>query len=208
MMRRAIAVMSILSGAALSGCTGIPSMPSFSVPSFKMPSFSMPGFNQPGMPVHVSSIPPGAEASFGSGGESCRTPCTLAAPNGTGTYNVSFTLDGYQTQSVPVHVAVNDSGSLQTGDAGTSPTTTISPNPVFAELDRIAPAASSATKRPPAARAKPPAKPVAAKPATTTAASSSSSASGSPSSPPPPAPPALPSPLGTPAPATSPNVFR
>ena len=115
MMRRAIAVMSILSGAVLSGCTGIPSMPSFSVPKFNMPSFSMPGFNQPGMPVHVSSIPPGAEASFGTGGESCRTPCTLAAPNGTGTYNVSFTLDGYQTQSVPVHIAVNDSGSLQTG---------------------------------------------------------------------------------------------
>ena len=180
-------------------------MPSFSVPSFKMPSFSMPGFNQPGMPVHVSSIPPGAEASFGSGGETCRTPCTLAAPNGTGTYNVTFTLEGHQTQSVPVRIAVNDSGSLQTGDAGTSPTTTISPNPVFAELERIAPAASGGAKKPPAARAKPPAKPVAAKPATTTAASSSS---GSAASPPPPAPPALPSPLGTPAPATSPNVFR
>ncbi|MBV8747098.1 MAG: PEGA domain-containing protein, partial [Xanthobacteraceae bacterium] len=98
-------------------------MPSFSVPSFKMPSFSMPGFNQPGMPVHVSSIPPGAEASFGSGGETCRTPCTLAAPNGTGTYNVSFTLDGYQPQSVPVRIAVNEGGSLQSGDAGTAPTT-------------------------------------------------------------------------------------
>jgi hypothetical protein len=179
-------------------------MPSFSVPSFKMPTFSMPGFNQPGMPVHVSSIPPGAEASFGSGGESCRTPCTLAAPNGTGTYNVSFTLEGYRPQSIPVRVAVSDSGSLQTGDAGAAPTTTISPNPVFAELEPVA-APSSAAKRPPAARTKPPAKPVAAKPAATTAATS---ASGSASSPPPPAPPALPSPLGTPAPATSPNVFR
>ena len=204
-MRRAIALMSILSGAALSGCTGIPSMPSFSVPSFKIPSFSMPGFNQPGMPVHVSSVPPGAEATFGNGGESCRTPCTLAAPNGTGTYNVSFTLEGYQPNSIPVRIAVNDSGSLQTGDAGTAPTTMISPNPVFAELEPVAPAASPAAKRPPAARTKPPAKPVAAKPAATTAATS---ASGSASSPPPPAPPALPSPLGTPAPATSPNVFR
>ena len=83
-------------------------MPSFSVPSFKMPSFSMPGFNQPGMPVHVSSVPPGAEASFGNGGESCRTPCTLAAPNGTGTYNVSFTLEGYEPHSIPVRVAVNE----------------------------------------------------------------------------------------------------
>lgn len=200
-MRRAIVL--VLSGAVLSGCTGIPSMPSFSVPSFKMPSFSMPGFNQPGMPVHVSSIPPGAEASFGSGGESCRTPCTLAAPNGTGTYNVSFTLEGYQPQSVPVRIAVNDSGALQSGDAGTAPSTMISPNPVFAELEPVAAPPSSAAKRPPAARTKPPAKPAAAKPpATTTSASSSAS------SPPPPAPPALPSPLGTPAPATSPNVFR
>ena len=204
MMRRAIALMSILSGAALSGCTGIPSLPSFSVPSFKMPSFSMPGFNQPGMPVHVSSIPPGAEASFGNGGESCRTPCTLAAPNGTGTYNVSFTLEGYQPHSIPVRVAVNESGSLQSGDAGTTPTTVISPNPVFAELEPVAAAASAGAKKPPAARTKPPAKPVAAKPATAAAASSAPSAS----SPPPPAPPALPSPLGGPAPATSPNVFR
>jgi hypothetical protein len=202
MMRRAIALMSILSGAALSGCTGIPSMPSFSVPSFKMPTFSMPGFNQPGIPVHVSSVPPGAEASFGNGGESCRTPCTLAAPNGTGTYNLSFTLEGYQPHSIPVRVAVNEGGSLR---AGTSATTVISPNPVFAELEPVAPAASAAAKRPPAARTKPPAKPVAAKPATTTAATAPS---GSASSPPPPAPPALPSPLGTPAPATSPNVFR
>jgi hypothetical protein len=204
MMRRAIALMSILSGAALSGCTGIPSMPSFSVPSFKMPSFSMPGFNQPGMPVHVSSVPPGAEASFGNGGESCRTPCTLAAPNGTGTYNVSFTLEGYEPHSIPVRVAVNESGSLQSGDAGTTPTTVISPNPVFAELEPVAGAASAGAKKPPAARTKPPAKPVAAKPAAATAASSAPSAS----SPPPPAPPALPSPLGAPAPATSPNVFR
>jgi PEGA domain len=203
MMRRAIVL--VLSGAALSGCTGIPSMPSFSVPSFKMPTFSMPGFNQPGMPVHVSSVPPGAEASFGNGGESCRTPCTLAAPNGTGTYNLSFTLEGYQPHSIPVRVAVNEGGSLQSGDAGTSATTVISPNPVFAELEPVAPAASTAAKRPPAARTKPPAKPAAAKPATTTAATAPS---GSASSPPPPAPPALPSPLGTPAPATSPNVFR
>ena len=168
-------------------------MPSFSVPSFKMPSFSMPGFNQPGMPVHVSSIPPGAEASFGSGGESCRTPCTLAAPNGTGTYNVSFTLEGYHPHSIPVRIAVNESGSLQSGDAGTTPATVISPNPVFAELEPVAAAASGGAKKPPAARTKPPAKPAAAKPATATTASSAPSAS----SPPPPAPPALPSPLGT-----------
>ena len=63
MMRRAIAL--VLSCAALSGCGAIPSMPSFSLPSVKMPSFSGPG--APGTPVHVTSVPPGAEASFGKG---------------------------------------------------------------------------------------------------------------------------------------------
>ena len=202
MTRRAIVL--LLSGAALSGCTGIPSMPSFSVPSFKMPSFDVPGFNSPGMPVHVSSVPPGAEASFGTGGQSCRTPCTLAAPSGTGTYNVSFKLEGYQPQSVPVRVAVNDSGSLQTGDAGTAPTTMITPNPVFAELEPVAPAPGPAARKPPAARAKTPAKPAATKPATATATSTSPPAA----SPPPPAPPALPSPFSTTPQTQQPNVFR
>jgi hypothetical protein len=180
-------------------------MPSFSVPSIKMPSFDVPGFNAPGMPVHVSSVPEGAQASFGSGGQSCRTPCTLAAPNGTGSYNVSFTLDGYQPQSVPVRIAVSDSGSLQTGDAGTSPTTMITPNPVIAELEPVAHAPGPAARKPPAARSKTTtAKPAPAKPAPATAASS-----GSPStSPPPPAPPAVPSPFSTTPQTQQPNVFR
>ncbi len=178
MMRRAIAL--VLSCAALSGCGAIPSMPSFSLPSVKMPSFSGPG--APGTPVHVTSVPPGAEASFGK--DSCTTPCTLTAPNGTGTYNVSFKLKGYQPQSVPVRIAVNESSSMQTGDAGSAPTTVITPDPVMAEL---------AAMKPPAARAK-------AKPATTTAATSAPPPA---SSPPPPAPP---TPLGTTQAATQPNV--
>ncbi len=182
-------------------------MPSFSVPSFKMPSFDVPGFNAPGMPVHVSSIPPGAEASFGNGGQTCRTPCTLAAPSGTGTYNVSFTLDGYQPQTVPVRIAVSDTGSLQTGDAGTAPTTMITPNPVFAELEPAARAPGPAPRKPPAARAKTSAaKPAPAKPAATTTSASSPSPAAS--SPPPPAPPALPSPFSTAPQTQQPNVFH
>jgi hypothetical protein len=179
-------------------------MPSFSVPSLKMPSFSVPGFNAPGMPVHVSSVPAGAEASFSTGGDSCRTPCTLSAPNGTGTYNVSFKLEGYQPQSVPVRIAVNDSGSLQTGDAGTAPTTTISPNPVIAELEPLARAPGPAARKPPAARSKT-STAAPAKPSTTTAASSGSPTT---SSPPPPAPPAVPSPFSTTPQTQQPNVFR
>ena len=114
MMRRATAL--VLSCAALSGCSGTPSMPSLSLPSVNMPSF-----NAPGTPVHVTSIPPGAEASFGSDGQRCTTPCTLSAPNGTGTHNVSFKLNGYQPQSVPVRITMSESSTMQSGDAGIAP---------------------------------------------------------------------------------------
>ncbi len=40
--------------------------------------------------------------------QSCATPCTLSAPNGAGTYNVSFKLNGYQPQSIPVRIAVTE----------------------------------------------------------------------------------------------------
>jgi len=149
MSRRAIAL--VLGSAALSGCGALPSVPSFNLPSF----------NKPGTPVHVTSIPPGAEASFATDGQSCTTPCTLTAPNGMGTYNVSFKLNGYQPQSVPVRIAVNESSSMQSGDAGTASNTVITPDPVMAELEPFAPAAV----KPPAARTK-------AKPAKTTAATS------------------------------------
>ena len=181
-MRRAIAL--ALSCAALSGCGGIPGMP-----SFNMSSFSVRG--APGTPVHVTSIPPGAEASIGSDGQNCTTPCTLTAPNGTGTYDVSFRLNGYQPQNVPVRIAVNESSSMQSGDAGAASTTVITPDPVMAELARFAPAAM----KQPAARTK-------AKPTTTTARTSAPP----PASPPPP--PAPPTPLGTTQAATQPNVDR
>ena len=103
MMRRAFAL--VLSCAALSACGALPGMPSFNMSNVKMPSFSGP--RAPGTSVHVASAPPGAEASFGN--DSCITPCTLPIPNGAGTYNVTFKLNGYQPQSVPVRIAVNES---------------------------------------------------------------------------------------------------
>jgi hypothetical protein len=148
MMRRAIAL--VLSSAALSGCGALPSVPSSGLPSFNKPSFNVPSFNAPGTPVHVTSIPPGAEASLATDGQSCTTPCTLTAPNGMGTYNVSFKLNGYQPQSVPVRIAVNESSSMQSGDAGIASTTVITPDPVMAELEPFAPTAI----KPPAARTK------------------------------------------------------
>ena len=130
-MRRAIA--SVLSCVALSGCGALPSMPSFSLPSFNMTSFNVHGAPA-GTPVHVTSVPPGAKASLGRDDQSCTTPCTLIATNGTGTYNVSFTLKGYQPQSVPTRITVNELSSMQSGDAGAAPTTVITPDPVTAEL--------------------------------------------------------------------------
>ena len=187
MIRRAICL--ALSCIALSGCGGIPSMPNFSLPGLNMPRFSVPG-----TPVHVTSVPPGAEASFGADGQSCTTPCTLTGPNGTGTYNVTFKLNGYQPQSVPVRIAVNELTSMQTGDAGVAATTVITPDPVMAELQPFAPAAMKA----PAARTK-------KKPATTTGATSVPPPASSPPAPPAPT---LPSPLATTPAATQPNVFR
>ena len=158
MMRRAITL--VLSCTALSGCGALPNMPSLSLPSFNMPSFSVHGAPA-GTPVHVTSVPPGAKASFGRDDQSCTTPCTLIATNGTGTFNVSFTLKGYQPQSVPVRIAMNESSSVQSGDSGSAPSTVITPDPVMAELAPFAPGAM----KPPAARTK-------TKPAKTTAATS------------------------------------
>ena len=180
MIRRAIALG--LSCAAVSGCSGI-GAPSFSLPNFNMPSGGVPG--PPGTLVRVTSLPAGAEASFGGDGQSCTTPCTLSAPNGTGTYNVSFKLNGYQPQSVPVRISVNESGTMRSGDAGIGPATVITPDPVTAELEPFAPAVMKA----PAARTK-------AKPATKTATTSSL-----------PAPPVPPPPISPPA-TTQPNVPR
>jgi hypothetical protein len=142
MMRRAIAL--VLSCAALSGCGALPSMPSFSLPSFNMPSLSVRGAPA-GTPVPVTSVPPGAMASFGRDDQSCTTPCTLIATNGAGTYNVSFKLKGYQPQSVPVRIAVNELSSMESGDSGAAATTVISPDPVMAELAAMKPPAARTT---------------------------------------------------------------
>ncbi len=178
-MRRPITL--VLSCAALSGCGALPSMPGFSLPSFNIPSLSVHGAPA-GPPVHVTSVPPGAKASLGRDDLSCTTPCTLIAPSGMGTYNVSFKLNGYQPQDVPVRIAVNESSSLQSGDAGGAPMTVITPDPVMAELEPVRPAAIKS----PAAHTK-------VKPATKPAITAASP----PASPPPPEPPSIPPSLAT-----------
>ena len=186
MIRCAFAL--VLCGAVLSACTGIPSMPSFNMPGFTMPSFSAAG-----TPVRIESNPPGAEASFGSSGPTCKTPCTLPAPPGAGTYNVTLTLKGYEQQMVPVHVQIGRN-SWESGDAGLSTTTVIEPDPVVAELSPIPVAAPPARKRPvaPVKPKTPPKQPTAAAAPPTPATSTA------------PAPPTF----SAPPAATQPNVFR
>jgi hypothetical protein len=199
MKSRAIAL--AVCGAALSACTGIPSMPSFNMPSLNMPSFNIPGFNSSGAPVRVESIPPGAEASIG-GGAPCRTPCTLAAPTSGGTFNVIVSLAGYQQQTIPVRISTTrESWDSADAGVGSASSTTIDPDPVIAELTP-APASGAppaARKKPPAASIKPAKKPVAAAAAPAAPAAA----------PPAPAAPPMPTPSGFgPPPAQPPGGFR
>jgi hypothetical protein len=199
MISRAIAL--AVCGAALSACTGIPSMPSFNMPSLSMPSFNIPGFNASGTPVRVESIPAGAEASIGSG-PTCKTPCTLSAPASSGTYNVTISLTGYQPRTIPVRIATaRESWDSADAGQGTAAATTIDPDPVVAELTPApGSGAAAARKKPPAASIKPAKKPVAA---------AAAPAAPAPSAPPAPAAPPMPTPSGFgPPPAQQPGGFR
>jgi hypothetical protein len=81
--------------------------------------------------VSVESEPAGAEARASSGGQTCRTPCTLRVP--AQDFSVTFTLEGYQPETVPVRVVDVRS------DAETGAAISVEPNPVVAELRPSAP---------------------------------------------------------------------
>jgi hypothetical protein len=92
--------------------------------SMSMPSFdffrSSPATEQ----LRIESEPPGADART-SQGQTCRTPCELTVPS-NGDLSVSFAMNGYEPQSVPVHAGAGN-GVMQ-------------PNPVYVELQPSAPA--------------------------------------------------------------------
>jgi hypothetical protein len=138
------------------------------------------------MTVRFESEPAGAEAKVASG-ESCRTPCSLPLAV-TGQFNTTFTLEGFQPQTVTAEVFPPE---IPRED----PNPRVVPNPVFAELEPAPPAArrpppkqqrkQPATKRPAASSA-----PRAAAPATATGQAPAPAASQAPppGSPWPPAP--------------------
>lgn len=97
--------------------------------------------------VRFESEPPGAEAKT-STGQTCRTPCALAMP-ATGSFNVTFALNGYQPESEKVEY-------IQMGDG----TGQLRPNPVLVEL-MPAPVIQQKPKQPVAPKKK--SKPVAAR---------------------------------------------
>lgn len=113
-------------GILLAGCE--------SLSSFQVPSFGLGG--PATVVMNLESDPPGAEATLSTGG-SCRTPCTLPAPL-TGEMTVGFTLPGYQSTTVPVRVVRSETSGGEREFAGT--TVTLDPNPVYVELQAVAPA--------------------------------------------------------------------
>jgi len=97
--------------------------------------------------MQFESEPAGAEAKT-SAGQNCRTPCSLAT---TATeFTVTFTLSGYQPQTVPVRVVPATESSDPTAVEPAGPR--LVPNPVFVQLQ---PAAPPPRQKPASARKKP-----------------------------------------------------
>jgi hypothetical protein len=97
----------------------------------------IPGLGGDPVKVSLESNPAGANASLSSGG-SCKTPCTLPAPDKAGDYTVTFGLTGYPPVSVALHVTSSKEHWYS------SEAMTVEPNPVMATFQ---PATPQARKR-------------------------------------------------------------
>ena len=117
-MARTIAV--VVCGAALAGCSALPGLGSSEKAQIKF-----------------ESRPPGAEATLSTGAASCKTPCSVPAPDKSGTYNATFTLDGYAPQTLPVRVTLGKENWYS------SEVVEVSPNPILAVLAPEKPTAPS-----------------------------------------------------------------
>jgi PEGA domain len=88
---------------------------------------NIPGLSGDAVKIQIESKPPGAEASLSSVG-TCRTPCAMPTPDKTDNYTVTFSLNGYSTQTISVRVT-RDKPNWFTAEK-----ITIDPNPVTATL--------------------------------------------------------------------------
>jgi hypothetical protein len=135
-MMRFVAVMTC--GLALAGCASMPGWMQLDLPRAEPIATTM----------QFESEPAGADAKT-SAGQSCRTPCSLAVTSRE--FTVSFSLLGYQPQTVPVRSVVSSEARDQTND-GEPAVARLVPNPVFVELQ---PAAPSPPPRKPPVRQQP-----------------------------------------------------
>src|SRR6516165_6616642 len=78
--------------------------------------------------VAFESTPPGANVFLSRGNASCKTPCSVPAPEKSGSYNAMFILAGYIQQTVPVRVTSAKEHWYS------SEVVEISPNPVTVTL--------------------------------------------------------------------------
>lgn len=130
-MNRVVAV--AVCGLMLAGCEALQTL---QVPSF--------GFGKGSEPItlKLESDPPGAEAKL-STGASCVTPCALPVVAG-GNIAVSFSLARYQPRSVAVRAIAAEQNVIGMESAPAR----FEPNPVYAELQPIAPPKKRKSKRP------------------------------------------------------------
>lgn len=117
--------------------------------STSLPSFDFFSSKPTSTTLTIESDPPGADAKLSIGG-GCRTPCTQTVALASD-FTVSYSLNGYQPQTVTVHP--NPNADTSSGGA------LLDPNPAFAQMQ---PAAAPPPK-PTAKKRKPrPAQPAAA----------------------------------------------
>ena len=158
-MRRVLVIAA--SSIALGACSN------FSLPSFEMPSMTP---TPAASTLEFVSEPAGADIKT-STGQTCKTPCALSVA--ASEFTATFTLNGYQPQTLPVRLIMSDEG--RDPNTGQVAPARMTPNPVYAELMIAAPvrrspppvASKPAAKKKPkaAAKPKPAAEPMSATPA-------------------------------------------
>jgi hypothetical protein len=132
-MKRVVAIAAC--GLSLAACSSLPSWMQFDLPRAAPAATTM----------QFESEPAGAEART-SAGQACRTPCSLAVTSNE--FTVTFALPGYQPQTVPVRVVSPAAGTRDPATEGESAPARLVPNPVFVELQAIAPPPAAARKKP------------------------------------------------------------
>lgn len=115
------ATTAIAMGTALAGCSSI-----------SMPDWLSFGSSGPALQtLQFESAPEGADVHT-SQGQTCHTPCALALP--VAAQAVTFSMNGYIPQTVPLEVHENDRGMLDFS----TPAESLAPNPVQVAL-QVAP---------------------------------------------------------------------